>query len=826
MACAIFSGVLVSSAADSAVPVITIDAQDKGRVFDGIGALSAGASSRLLIDYPEPQRSEILDFLFKPKFGASLQINKVEIGGDMNSTDGSEPSHMRTEDDENYHRGYEWWLMVESKKRNPAVKLHGLAWGAPNWINPKPEDPEKANVWAAPNWTNPKVPNPNEGTVWSKQFNTYLINWVRGAKSVHNLDIDGLGGWNERGFDVEWYKQFRKALNNADLSKVQVVCDDGLGWEVGDAMKKDPEFAASFDVVGMHYSLDNVPNPQRWQVCYDSGKPLWDSETGSAPYNSKGAKKLVKTFNRCYINNRLTGFINWATIWSVFPGLICHGHGLMLANEPWSGYYKVGVSIWAVAHTTQFTQPGWQYLDSACAYIEGSPSNGSFVALRSPDKHDFTLVAETVDATKPSSVTFALKGDFATVPLHVVRTDLNSRFEKDWFVNQRDILTEDGRFTITFDPGCVYTVSTIAGHKGVTTPPPSAILPLPYKEDFQSYEIGSTPKYISDQHGTFEVAQAGGGRTGKCLRQMVTAKPVFWNTDAEPGTITGSTRWRDYTVSADALLEQPGYVELVGRIGMMWNSNTMPGYHLRLDDLGRWSLRVVYEYPAHQSPPKEKELSAGVLPKAVGTGKWHKLSMSFLGDQITASIDGQVLGEPIKDATHPLGLVGLVTGRWNTSQFMNLEVIPNGDKAYDQVGQLLQGKAKVIRCDSQSQDDPADNAIDGDPETVWHTLWEPKPAPFPHFLVVDLNTSRKLRGIRVLPRVNGPEGRMADCTVYVSEKPDQWGDPVAITVLADTPMSQEILFPAPVSGRYLKLESRSSHRNNPNTVIADLDIVE
>lgn len=62
--------------------------------FDGIGALSAGASSRLLWDYEEPQRSEILDYLFKPQFGASLSIIKVEIGGDVQSTDGSEHSHM------------------------------------------------------------------------------------------------------------------------------------------------------------------------------------------------------------------------------------------------------------------------------------------------------------------------------------------------------------------------------------------------------------------------------------------------------------------------------------------------------------------------------------------------------------------------------------------------------------------------------------------------------------------------------------------------------------------------------------------------------------
>ena len=48
-----------------------------GRRYDGIGALSGGgATSRLLIDYPEPQRSDILDYLFKPNFGASLQILK------------------------------------------------------------------------------------------------------------------------------------------------------------------------------------------------------------------------------------------------------------------------------------------------------------------------------------------------------------------------------------------------------------------------------------------------------------------------------------------------------------------------------------------------------------------------------------------------------------------------------------------------------------------------------------------------------------------------------------------------------------------------------
>lgn len=78
-----------------------------GRIFDGIGGLSGGgATSRLLVNYPEPQRGQILDYLFKPGFGASLDILKVEIGGDAQSTDGCESSHMHNEHDPpNFHRG-------------------------------------------------------------------------------------------------------------------------------------------------------------------------------------------------------------------------------------------------------------------------------------------------------------------------------------------------------------------------------------------------------------------------------------------------------------------------------------------------------------------------------------------------------------------------------------------------------------------------------------------------------------------------------------------------------------------------------------------------
>ena len=124
-----------ATAAATAAGPFTIDPSvPGGHRYDGHGALSAGASSRLLYDYPEPQRAQILDYLFKPHFGASLDLLKVEIGGDTQSTDGTEASHMHARGDLSCDRGYEWWLLEQAKARNPSIVTYALSWGVPEWV--------------------------------------------------------------------------------------------------------------------------------------------------------------------------------------------------------------------------------------------------------------------------------------------------------------------------------------------------------------------------------------------------------------------------------------------------------------------------------------------------------------------------------------------------------------------------------------------------------------------------------------------------------------------------------------------------------------------
>src|SRR5690349_2994377 len=110
------AGMVVAAAPASADAAITIDGSSNGRVFDGVGAISGGGgNSRLLIDYPEPQRTQLLDYLFKPGYGAAVQLLKLEIGGDTNTTSGAEPSHEHTRGVVDCNRGYEWWLAEQAR---------------------------------------------------------------------------------------------------------------------------------------------------------------------------------------------------------------------------------------------------------------------------------------------------------------------------------------------------------------------------------------------------------------------------------------------------------------------------------------------------------------------------------------------------------------------------------------------------------------------------------------------------------------------------------------------------------------------------------------
>ena len=643
-------GISLTTAAQEVAPStsttrVNLDGGGKGRIFGGVGAISGGGgNSRLLIDYPAKQRNEILDYLFKPGYGASLQILKLEIGGDANSTDGAEPSVEHARGAVNCNAGYEFWLAEEAKRRNPNLKLYGLAWAAPGWIG--------------------------DGKFWSQDMVDYLMTWLDCANS-HGLSIDYLGGWNERGFDASWYERLHAAIA-VKHPAIKIVGDDS-GWDVAAAMAKDSNFAKSIDIVGVHYSCEGGDGGSA-ESCHStaagisSGKPLWDSENGSQDDNS-GAGPLIRAITRGYLDSKMTALLNWPLVAAITSNLPYPTVGLMVAGEPWSGNYSIGESLWISAHVTQFTEPGWSFVDSASGYIGGDRLNGSYVSLRSPDGHDASTIVETTTATAPATLEFTISGGAKGKPLQVWATDLSISSGTKRFIHVADVRTDasdHSRFIL--QPGYVYTFSTInrAG-KGTTEPPAAGHLRLPYRDDFEHYASGTEARYLSDMQGAFEVQPCAAGRTGKCLQQMAPLKPIEWQDDSDAFTLIGDPSWTNYNVSVAAELAKPGTLELIGRANFQKRPQShQQGYILQVSDTGVWVL-------VKSNSDGARKILANGTATPLGTGRWHRLNLSFAAAQITASVDGRNLAS-VTDDSYRNGQIGLGTVEYDNDQFDDLAI--------------------------------------------------------------------------------------------------------------------------------------------------------
>jgi hypothetical protein len=681
--------VLGSACALAAVPVqpaaaataITVNGTSAGRTFGGIGAISGGGgNSRLLSDYPAAQQQQILDYLFTPGYGADLQILKVEIGGDTNSTDGSESSHMHTASAVNCNTGYEWSLMEQAKARNPNIKFYGLAWGAPGWIS---------------------------GGFWSTGTINYLVNWLNCAKS-HGLTISYLGGWNERNYVISWYEQLRSTLNADGYSAVQIVGADS-GWGIATDIASNSTFAQAVSVIGVHYPcgyLSAATSCAANSTAIGTGKPLWASENGSEDMNS-GAPALIRSITRGYTDADLTAYINWPIIAAIYPNLPYNTVGLIQANQPWSGAYSVGESLWATAQVTQFTQPGWQFLNSGSGYLGGSESNGSYVSLKSTNGTDYSTIIETTTAAAAQTVNVSVSGGLSTGTVHVWATNVNTPTAANTFVQQASITPSNGAYSLTVQPGYIYSLTTTTGQgKGTAASPSQSTLALPYSDTFDSDAVDQQPRYLAQQQGAFEVEPCTGGRSGRCVQQQAPVQPIEWDGNSNPYTIGGNLSWSNYTVSADALMEQAGAVQLLGRVGTQhpFGVAGINEYYLQLSNTGAWSI------VRNNTSDTLTTLASGTVA-APGTGTWHHMALTFNGTAISAAIDGTTVGS-VTDSTYHSGMAGLGTSGYQTDQFDNLSVTPAGSTP--PTGPIVAGDNT-----SDCVDDNANSSSNGTKVQMW-----------------------------------------------------------------------------------------------------------
>ena len=127
-----------------------------------------------------------------------------------------------------------------------------------------------------------------------------------------------------------------------------------------------------------------------------------------------------------------------------------------------------------------------------------------------------------------------------------------------------------------------------------------------------------------------------------------------------------------------------------------------------------------------------------------------------------------------------------------------------------QMKQNQQSAGLQIAFASSQEPDEGDASylVDGDPSTIWHTMYSITLAKYPHWVDFDAGKQKVIKGFSYLARQDGSlNGCIKDYEIYVSNDNKNWGEPVAKGSFEKTAKLQKVMFGKPVKARYVRLRA-------------------
>lgn len=607
----------VNSFAEEKTMNVTIDGAkaltNEARIYRGAGFISANNSSRLLLDYKAENPAaywEILNYMFGED-GLRMSHMKLEMGADINSSSGTEPNVMRTEDEKaDVTRGAGFQLAADARSINPDLTLDMLYWSEPLWVT-------------------------NAEDVYAARYKWYKST-LDAAYETYGLKFDYVSAVrNERAADKEWIKYLSKSLKAEtdclyDYSAIKIVAGDEVcTWNIARDMLNDEELMRAVDVVGSHYT--SWASDEAKRLAEEYGKELWFSEGCSPMGYAQGIWRYDGTGSGMSDINGLLDIANrvitmasggYMTLYEYQPAVAAYYDGvtycqkqLILANEPWSGYYLVDSGYYMALHFGQFIKKGWTYVEDACFADGVAGGDGhaivdatySYMTACDPDTGDYSIV---ITNTTPDPITYNftvtnLAKSSSAVNMWETRGPDGGAWNGSYF-RHTDTVTpaENGggyTFSVTIKPYSLVTLSTLEVGEKSFPKASSKVLPLPYADDYEYADYpadylssrGNAPRYTTDEGGAFEVQNIDGNNV---LMQMITpeTKSTEWGGTPNPVTNFGDDRWFNYSVSADIKFAPSDAPDgNYAGAGLRYNlgSSGESGWWLALYENGDWALK-------------------------------------------------------------------------------------------------------------------------------------------------------------------------------------------------------------------------------------------
>ena len=118
------------------------------------------------------------------------------------------------------------------------------------------------------------------------------------------------------------------------------------------------------------------------------------------------------------------------------------------------------------------------------------------------------------------------------------------------------------------------------------------------------------------------------------------------------------------------------------------------------------------------------------------------------------------------------------------------------------------------------------NLTDGDPTTIWHTMYSVTVAGYPHWVDFDAGESKVIEGVAYLPRQDeSTTGNVKDYEIFVTDDTGNWGEPVAKGSFSKDFRKKKVMFDKPVKGRYIRFRALNAQNGRDYASGAEFEII-
>ena len=114
----------------------------------------------------------------------------------------------------------------------------------------------------------------------------------------------------------------------------------------------------------------------------------------------------------------------------------------------------------------------------------------------------------------------------------------------------------------------------------------------------------------------------------------------------------------------------------------------------------------------------------------------------------------------------------------------------------------------------------AQNAIDGNLNTIWHSNWNGNDED--RYIVIKLDKPTYLSALEYVPRQSGSNGRIKNGTILVSMDGEEWTEIYAINNWENSAVSKTVVFDESVKAQYVKLVATQNYGDGRNFISASM----